>query len=236
MPSREDAGGTDAAADPIDGGPTSTLDGSGDGTTVFVGDDGGIDARVDAAECTTSSSIAAPTSPANGLTLAAYSLIGFSGTQGKCGWSYGYVAPATSTAFVLMGEYDAAGESWYVQSGVFWTYINRSATHPNGVMTSGGRTAVDHWSARRWTANYTGAVRITGSVKKVAGAAFGNGIVARIMIGNTELFTQTIADEAGQTFDITATVAFGQAIDFIVDPNASEDGGDSTDLTAAIWK
>jgi hypothetical protein len=225
------AGGGDASGD---GSTTPTLD-SGN-TTVDIGDDAGIDARVDGAECTTSSSIAAPIAPAAGLALAAYSAIGFSGTQGKCGWSYGYVAPATSTAFLLMTQYDTTGEAWYVENGVYWTFHNRNTTHPNGITTGGGRMAIDHWSVRRWTSNLDGQVRITGTVKKAAGAVGGNGIVARVMVGANKIYEQTIVDEAGMTFDVTANVALDQPIDFVVDPNASEDGVDSTDVSAAIWK
>lgn len=231
-----DSGAADGGTTSGDSGTSSLLDGSGDGTTSNLGDAAGPDTRVDGAECTTSSSFSAPSAPAGGLTLAAYSLVGFSGVQGKCGWSYGYVAPATSSAFLPMGEYDAAGETWYVQDTVFWTFLSRTTTHPNGVTTSGGRTAVDHWSVRRWTANYTGAIRITGSVKKAPGTTGGNGILARILIGGNELYEQNIIDELGMTFDVSANVAVGQSVDFVVDPNASQDGFDSTDVTAAIWK
>ena len=233
VPSRSDGGGGGGGDGSTD---TPLLDGGGDGTTIDLGEDAGPDARVDGLDCKTSTTIAAPTAPANGLTLLAFSAIGFSSTQGKCGWSYGYVAPATSTAFVLMGEYDAVGEAWYVQNGTFWTFHNRNTTHPNGITTGGGRTAVDHWSVRRWTSNVTGQVRITGRVKKAAGAAFGNGIIARIVVGANKPFEQIIVDEAGQTFDVTVNVALDQPIDFVVDPNASEDGSDSTDVSAAIWQ
>jgi hypothetical protein len=232
VPPRGDGGGEGGGGVP-DGSSTSTLDGGGDGTTVVVGEDAGSDARVDGAECTTSSSIAAPTAPAGGLLLLAYGPIGFSGTQGKCGWSYGYVAPATSSAFVAMGEYDALGEAWYVQNGVYWTYMGRSFMHPNGVTTSGGRTAVDHWAVRRWTSNLTAAIRITGVAKKPVG---GNGTVARVMVGANVMFEQTIVDDVGMSFDIVANVSLGTNVDFVLDPNLSDDGADSTDFTAAIWR
>lgn len=230
-PGRTDGGGVDGGGDASS--DTPLLDGGGDGTTINLGGDAGPDARVDAAECTTSTTIAAPTAPANGLTLAAYSPIGFSGTQGKCGWSYGYIAPATSNAFVLMGEYDAVGEAWYVQNNVYWTYMNRNIMHPNGVMTSGGRTAVDHWAVRRWTSNHAGAIRITGLAKKPVG---GNGTVARILVGSNQVFTATVVDETGASFDVVANVALDTTIDFVLEPNAGDDGFDSTDVAIAFWK
>lgn len=230
LPSRSDGGGGPTGDDASTG--PGLLDGGGD-STIVVGEDSGPPPRVDAPECTTSGSFAAPTAPANGLTLAAYSVIGFSGTQGKCGWSYGYVAPATSDAFVLMGEYDATGEAWYVQNTVYWTYMSRSFMHPNGVTTSGGRTAVDHFAVRRWTSNFSGAIRITGLAKKPVG---GNGTIARVRIGANEAFSATVVDDAGNPFDVTANIAIGTTIDFVLEPNASDDGFDSTELTAAIWK
>lgn len=224
------------------GGDGSADDASDDGnTTVVIGDDSGTDAgpdaRVDAPECTTSATIAAPAAPVAGLTLAAYSLFGFSGTQGKCGWSYGYVAPATSTAFVAMGEYDATGEAWYVQNTVYWTFLNRLTSHPNGVTTSGGRMSVDHWAVRRWTSNHVGPLRITGTVKKSSGTAGGgNGIVARIVVAGNKIYDEIITDEAGKTFDLLTNVALDATVDFVVDPFAGNDGADSTDFTAALWK
>lgn len=232
-PPRRDASAPEGGAPTTDA--ESTLD-DGSSTVVVVDDasvDAGPDARKDEPECTTSASIAAPAAPAAGLTLLAYGPIGFSGTQGKCGWSYGYVAPATSTTFVAMGQYDAVGEAWYVQNGVFWTFMNRNTMHPNGVTTSGGRTAVDHWAVRRWTSNVTGSVRVKGYAKKTAG---GNGTVARIVVGAQKPFEQTIVDDVGAAFDVIVNVAIDQAIDFVLDPNASDDGGDSTDFVAAIWR
>lgn len=239
-PRRVGAPNRDAAVanDAGDGG-AGGIDASDDAdTTVNIGEDSGSapDARVDAAECTTTSIGSQPTPPAAGLILAAYSMSGFSGTQGKCGWSYGYVAPATSAAFVAMAEYDVTGEAWYVQNNVYWTWIGRSTAHPNGVTTSGGRTAVDHWAVRRWTSNFAGAIRVTGVVKKASGTAFGNGVIARVVIGTTTMFEQTIVDETGMTFDIAANASIDQTIDLVIDPNASEDGFDSTDATVAIWK
>ena len=233
LPSRSDGGdsGSTTNDDDASTGP-SVLDGGGD-STVSVGEDSGPSPRVDGPECTSSSSIPSPTPPANGLTLAASSVIGFSGTQGKCGWSYGYVAPATSSAFLLMGEYDANGENWYVQNTVYWTYMGRNMMHPNGLTTSGGRTAVDQFAVRRWTANYSGAIRITGLAKKPVG---GNGTIARIKIGSNEAFSATVVDDAGNPFDVTANIAIGTTIDFVLEPNASDDGFDSTEFTAAIWK
>jgi hypothetical protein len=230
VPSRSDGGGANDGGDASS--ETPLLDGGGD-STVVIGQDAGADARVDGPECTTSPSFAAPAAPANNLTLVAYSVIGFSGTQGQCGWSYGYVAPATSNAFVLMGEYDATGESWYVQSTVYWTYMSRNIMHPNGLTTSGGRTPVDHFAVRRWVSNVSGAIHISGVAKKPVG---GNGTIARIKVGSNEVFQENVVDDAGVTFDVVTNVAVDMTVDFVIEPNASDDGSDSTEFTAAIWK
>ena len=87
------------------------------------------------------------------------------------------------------------------------------------------------------TSNFAGAARVTGSVKKSSGGgAMGNGIIARVVVGGAPLFEQTINDEVGMTFDIQANLSVDTKIDLVLDPNASDDGADSTDFIAAIWK
>jgi len=224
-----DAGVTEGGVTPNDGG----LDQDGD-TTVNVGDAGndtGPPPRVDDASCTANP----PPAPANGLTLIAYGLSGFTDTQGKCGFRYGYVAPATSPAFLDMMQYDGA---WHVQDGTYWTYMNGITMHPNGTTTSGGRLPVEHWAVRRWISNVNALVHIAGVVKKAAGAGgLGNGTIARIVVGGTnKIFEHTITDETGMTFDVTATLAIDTTIDFVIDPNMGDDGTDSTDFDVRVWR
>jgi hypothetical protein len=230
LPSRD--GGGDAASDA----EASPPDLDGGDTTVPVGPgprDAGPDARVDAPACTAASAVPAPPVPAAGLTLIAYSLTGFSGTQGSCGWSYGYVAPATGSAFLPMTQFD---DAWHVQDQTYWTYLARDVGHPNGTITSGGRVAVEHWAVRRWSSNVNGAVRITGVVRKATGATGGNGIVARIAVDGAKLFEQVVTDETGTGFDLAASAKIGSTIDFVIDPNAGDDGADSTYFEARVWR
>jgi hypothetical protein len=187
----------------------------------------------DAHECTAGAEL---TAPGPGLELIADSIRGFSGTQGQCGWSYGYIAPATSPAFQPMTEYHPVSGDWYVESGQYWTVIDGTHTHPKGTLTSRGRRPVEHWTVRRWTSSVDRPIRITGEVRKAAGAVDGNGVLARIVVDRVTIFEQQVVDETGTSFDLSADVKVGAAVDFVVDPNASDDAYDSTFFEARVWR
>jgi hypothetical protein len=187
----------------------------------------------DDAGCTPRGELAPPVA---GLELVAHSTRGFSDTQGRCGWSYGYVAPATSDAFQLMEEYDVVDADWYVARGTYWTVMDGAHTHPNGTLTSRGRLPVEHWTVRRWTSNVSGVVRIIGEVRKSVGAVDGNGVVARVVVDGITLFEQTVVDETGIPVEVTASLAEGSTVDFVVDPHESDDAYDSTFFEAALWR
>jgi hypothetical protein len=124
-----------------------------------------------------------------------------------------------------------------VQDGTYWTVVASITMHPNGLTTSGGRLMVDHFAVRRWVSNYAGMVHVAGIVKKSAGATGGNGTIAHIVLGGTnEIYSQTVTDEIGVTFDLTPTIAVGTTIDFELDPNMSDDGADSTDFDVRVWR
>lgn len=166
--------------------------------------------------------------------LIADSVTDFAGVQGQNNWYYGYVQPATSSAFIQMPNYDG---SWYIQSGAggYWTILYPTGAHPNGISTSGSRQTIDHWAVRRWASETIGQITISGHLAKSGSG--GNGIVGRILVDGVTLYSQYIGatDTTGVNYSIVATVSLTSKIDFVLDPYQSNDGADSTTFTAQIY-
>jgi hypothetical protein len=156
----------------------------------------------------------------------------FSGTQGSRGWFYGYVAPATSSAFVLMTQFD--GSIWHVQNGTYWTRVTQEGGHPNGVITTSGRVPVDHWSVRRWVSSVSGAVAIHGEVANLDASQ--NGVAARVVVDGATLWSRVISGVAppGTPYYVEASLSVGSTVDLVIDPNESHDLQDTLRFTAII--
>ncbi|MBC7772415.1 MAG: immunoglobulin domain-containing protein [Pyrinomonadaceae bacterium] len=107
--------------------------------------------------------------------------------------------------------------------------------HPNGTMTSGGRTPEENWAVRRWIVNATDIVRITGEVWDRAPAA-GNGVITRITLSGSPLYEHVInnGETARFAYSVEACIGPGNTIDFIVDPRNNDDQADDTGFTAVI--
>lgn len=175
---------------------------------------------------------------ANAQTVIADSLLDFSGTQEAGGWSYRYydkTNDATPDAYdyqteaQLMTEYVEDHQKWYVQQGMFWTMIGKNAAHGNGVVTSGGRSAVEQMAIRRWTSDYTGMARISGEVSKINFSG-GNGVEVFLRINGVTEHSAWIAgsDFIGTTFTIDRPLHAGDAVEWWLD---SYQGNDLFDLT-----
>ncbi|MFO0725692.1 MAG: hypothetical protein U1E65_18045 [Myxococcota bacterium] len=173
--------------------------------------------------------------PTPGLFERANASLGFSGTQGQCGWHYGYQTPTATTGFQRMTEWDPSGV-WLTNAATLWTQIQRDLAHPNGIMTSGGRQPLDQWAIRRWQSDVQGLVHITGAASKTA--AGGNGVDVRVMVDGVQAYAQYIGagDTIGVRFTLSATVAVGSAIDLVLDPHASDDLVDSTRTELQVWQ
>lgn len=171
------------------------------------------------------------------LELIADSHYGFSGTQGGCSWSYGYVEPSGDNTFHLMTDWDVISPLWWSRRETYWTMIGPDLQHPNGTMTTGGRAEVEQWSVRRWTSTTSGNVTISGSVRKHDGANGGDGVDVRILVEGVEKYSRFMdaADTVGVSFVVSAVVAAGSTVDFALGPHTS-DAVDTTVFTAQIWK
>ncbi len=182
--------------------------------------------------------VAAPSAqvpPQAGLLERANASVGFSGVQGQCGWRYGYQVPTATTGFQLMLEWNPGG-AWLVDSATLWTQIQREIAHPNGITTSGGRRAIDQWAIRRWESDVAGLVRITGAASKSSSG--GNGVDVRILVDGVQAYAQYVAgtDAVGVSFTLSATVAVGSAIDFVLEPHDSNDLVDATRTELHVWQ
>ena len=164
------------------------------------------------------------------LMVVADSVRGFSDTQGKCGWSFGYL-PQGLEPFTLLTVYvpaDGTSPGWAAStSRPPWLNITSTEQHPNGVPLS--------WIDRRWTSTVRGRIAIRGHVAKLDAGATGDGVVASIRLAGAEVWRKQVAfdDTRGEDFALTGEVEVGTTIDFIIAPRVT-DGHDTTTFTAVI--
>jgi hypothetical protein len=171
--------------------------------------------------------------------IVADSVAQFSGVQGQSGWSYGYFAgPFNQSAFTPLPVFVGSEQVWHLDTQPHvspWTAIRSDKMHPDAP-TSGGAV---RWAVRRWTSNVAGPINITGKVAKFD-PANGDGVTARIIVDNTEIYTQPIAfnDTTGFNFNLNVNVVVGSKIDFCVDPDGPgpvlTDWNDRTTFTAVL--
>jgi hypothetical protein len=176
--------------------------------------------------------------PQPGLLARADSVVGFSGVQGQCGWHYGFSDATGPAGFQAMTEWQAGPGVWYVDSTRYWTQHQAGLTHPNGVVTTGGRQSRDQGSIRRWQSDTVGLATITGRVRKSSGGLGGNGIDFRIEVDGASRFAQFVAgtDGTGVSFTFTATLAIGTPVDLVLEPHLSDDLVDATEVELRIWQ
>ncbi|NOS79567.1 MAG: hypothetical protein HOP35_16675 [Nitrospira sp.] len=136
----------------------------------------------------------------------------FSGVQGQRGWFY-----LDSTGNRL--TFNSATSIW--QGSEAYLQLTATDGHPGAT-----RDAV-----RRWVAPGAGTVQITGTARD-ADSGGGGGVTVSIRKGSTVLWQQAIANgnSTGVTFNVTATLTSGEALDFVI--NRGSDGSNSYDTTA----
>jgi hypothetical protein len=93
----------------------------------------------------------------------------FGSVQGGNQWEYLYRAAGGS--LVALPIYSATGPNWSVDldcsdGTCFWTVISPGSLHPNGQVTSDGRTPIDHDVVLGWRAPQGGWYRIEGTIEK----------------------------------------------------------------------
>ncbi|HZP61172.1 MAG TPA: glycosyl hydrolase [Opitutaceae bacterium] len=156
---------------------------------------------------------------------------GFSGTQGKNGWSYGSFTGADVAAFEPMASYSI--DDWSASWSNEYAYndITPEDQHPS---TTAGLPVS---AVRRWTSNFTGSVRVTGNFQCSEG---GDGIGVRVLVNGQPLFRKLIggvSSNISYAFDFLTPVQVGTTIDFAADPGPGTDiDFDATPMTVTISK
>jgi hypothetical protein len=181
--------------------------------------------------------------------IVADSLTEYSGVQGSNNWYYGFWQKTgdadgvydAEREFALMPRYGAirfqGTPAWDISAN-YWTALGADIGHPNGVVTSGGRSPVEQWAIRRWVSPVAGGIIVTGLLAKfnTAGGG-GDGIVGNIRVDGTSVFTRQIAgtDGVGIRYSVEAAVNIGSVVDFIVTPGpAANDQIDGTRFSGTI--
>jgi hypothetical protein len=136
----------------------------------------------------------------------------FSGTQGYRHWTY-----RSSTGLLTWNGTFWAGAEQYLQ-------LEAGTGHPGATGDA----------VRRWTAPGAGSIRITGMAADLD-AGGGDGVVVSILKNGVSLWQRTIANGgAQQTYDLTADVAAGDVIDFVINKNSTDNYWDNTAFDPTI--
>lgn len=176
--------------------------------------------------------------------VVADSMADFSSTQGGHGWSYGYFdgdgpAPFTEADFEPFPVFDPAVPPgvWYrlLGTGGYWTAINRTAAHPNALISTAGRTAEENWAVRRWVSPAAMPVTISGHIADT-GPGGGDGVLVKIIVDGAQRYQRSIpdGDTAGADYTFNACLRAGDIVDFILTPGPATDQSDGTIFTALI--
>jgi hypothetical protein len=167
-----------------------------------------------------------------GMVVVADSVNEYSGTQGQSNWYYGYFAPATSMAFLMMTHFDV--DTWHVLDGTYWTRLDKMGGHPNGTTTCCNRQPVEQWAVRRWVSTVAGSVTISGDLASIDPNSW-NGIIGHIIVDGVEVWSRVTTPQTVTTaYQITASLRVGSTVDFAIDPNQGQDYSDATRFTIVI--
>ena len=163
-----------------------------------------------------------------------------SGTQSSRRWTYGYYRRSSdgdgvyqTSDFVSFprttGNVVSATNAW---NGTNWQLT--TTTPVTALTATGGTPSVttnQDWPVRRWTCNYTGRLRITGSVGHINAGS--DGIVARIWLNGAQIFAKTV-NNTNEGYSVIADVTNGSLLDFSIAPNTTETADANSIFTAVI--
>lgn len=156
------------------------------------------------------------------------------------GWSYGYYRrsgdadgvyqAANFTAFPrTTGNVVGATNAW---NGTNWQL---STTTPVTTLTQAGGTpsvtTAQDWPMRRWTSSYAGRVRIAGTLGHINAGS--NGVIGRIYVNGTEVFSRSV-NNTTNGYSLITDLTAGAVVDFAIDPNTAEAADANSIFTAVI--
>jgi hypothetical protein len=170
--------------------------------------------------------------------LVADSVADYSGVQGQNGWYYGFIRPDVNAEWQPMPSYLSGGASpgWYADPAHTWTSISADSVHPNGEITTEGRSPVEEYAVRRWVSDEVGLLHVTSHIAKVYADGLSNGVLARVAVDGIVMKETWIEGWNTTGYDVTIDVVAleGTVIDFVMDPNESTDLSDRTFWTISI--
>lgn len=107
-----------------------------------------------------------------------------------------------------------------------FTFLSPASGHPS--------ISPLHWTVRRWESDINGDIILSGNLGKTD-TGDGDGIIGRIFLDDTEVFTQPVAatDTVGFNYSLNLTVNVGSTIDLVIDPGSS-DFFDSSRFTGIV--
>lgn len=160
---------------------------------------------------------------------------GYSGEQGKQGWSYLYYVSSKDGTGTYVPE-DALPMKWAANSGDAkeiwiapqpWFSLSRESAKSRVV-----DDCYQGWAVRRWTSDQDGEIEIRGSAKCTAKAGdgddAGDGVLLRVFVDGKEIFNKPLPPQAAEEFKIPTAVRRGSKVDFAITPgpglNALFDG------------
>ena len=160
---------------------------------------------------------------------------GYSGEQGKQGWSYLYYVSSKDGTGTYVPD-DARPMKWAATSGDAkeiwlapqpWLSLSRESAKSRVV-----DDCYQGWAVRRWTSDQDGEIEIRGSAKCTAkageGDEAGDGVLLRIFVDGKEVFNKPLPPQAVAEFQIPTPIRRGSKVDFAITPgpglNALFDG------------
>lgn len=170
-----------------------------------------------------------PLPPANADVYLTDADLGFTGTQGGNGWSFGSFLGA-GTDFQTMTTYTITDWTYDWSNEYAYNDVTPQDQHPS----TDGSSPVS--AVRRWTSNFEGTVHIVGNFQCGVG---GDGVGVRVLVDNQPLFRKLLggaSPDISYSFDFLAPVHVGTTIDFAVDPGPGTDiDFDATSMSATVY-
>ncbi len=146
----------------------------------------------------------------------------------------------TPSTFTLLPQYNVSPRpnTWVIDPApptpFFYTGIDAIGGHGNGDLSSSDD--VVHWAVRRWVAETSGLVTISGNIADLDIGAGGMGSSAAFIM---EAVRSTTRQSAKGNLSWRQLLVYlfdraGTPIDFVIDPNGNNDLYDSSRFTALI--
>ncbi|MDR2828653.1 MAG: hypothetical protein LBV51_04450 [Acholeplasmatales bacterium] len=142
----------------------------------------------------------------------ANSVIDYSILQGFNNWSYYYAAKGTNNYILMNLISQNANNITYAGNG--WSRMFNNGMHPDA----------SYDAIRAYTANFSGTIRLVGTVYKDPSGLGGDGVVAQVKLNNETVWNATISgsDNIGKYYDISIDVVIGDKIYFVLGSNINE--------------